>query len=109
MSYGVFELMQCFRVVHLSLPHPQLMYPPDHPQKCHNACRAEPVRLVPSRRNHEVQRRAFFVPDTAVIAGNHVKLVVLRREVRVLHVANVYQEYRPKLRRSWLNTPPTIS
>jgi hypothetical protein len=38
-----------------------------------------------------------------------VKLVVLRREVRVLHVANVYQEYRPKLRRSWLNTPPTIS
>src|SRR5208282_3276666 len=51
----------------------------------------------------------FFVPDTAVIAGNHVKLAVLRREVRVLHVANVYQEYRPKLRRSWPTTPPTIS
>ena len=64
------------------------MYAPGHPQKCHNACRTDPVRLVPRRRDHKVQRRAFFAPDTAVIAGNHVKLVVLRREVRVLDVAN---------------------
>ena len=39
-------------------------------QEGDDAQHAEPVRLVPHRRNHEIQRRAFLVPYAAVVAGH---------------------------------------
>ncbi len=73
------------------LPQPQLI---QRPQQCHKSCqaqRAEPIGLVPGRRNYKVQSRAFFVPHAAVVAGKDAKFVMLRRQVRVFNVANVCQ------------------
>src|SRR5208337_3895411 len=53
------------------------------------AQRAEPIRLVVSGGNAEVQKRAFLVPHAAVIAGHYAKPVIARRKVRVLHSALV--------------------
>src|SRR5215469_3175719 len=49
----------------------------------------KPVRLIPRRRNHEVQRRAFFVPQSAVVGGHDTEAIVAWRQVRVLRLAVV--------------------
>jgi hypothetical protein len=43
----------------------------------------EPSRLVPGGRDDEVQMRTLFIPDSVVIAGDHVKSVLIRRKVRI--------------------------
>src|ERR1700746_3784653 len=86
LGYALFETHLELR---LQLPHPQFVYSPDHPQKRRNACPTEPVRLVPSRRNHEIERRTFFVQQAAVVARDHAEAVMLRRQLRVLHLAIV--------------------
>ena len=70
----------------------QLMDPPqEHDKKAATHASRKPVRLIPRRRDHEIKRLAVFVPHAAVVAGKNAKLVVLRRQVGVLHVTDVDQ------------------
>ena len=58
-------------------------------QEGDDAQHSEPVCLVPHRRNHEIQRRAFLVPHPAVVGGHHAKPVRPGPQVRVVHMARV--------------------
>jgi hypothetical protein len=77
--------VECMR----DLPQAQLIECPKQCCKSHYACRTEPVRLVPGRRDYELQRSALLVPDTAVIAGNDAEAVIARSEVSVLNMTLV--------------------
>jgi len=69
------------------LTEPKLIDRPKQQGKCRKAGQAEPIRLVPRRRDAEVQRCAFFVPKAVVITGNHAKFVLSRSKVRVKGLA----------------------
>src|SRR5271154_7034297 len=63
--------------------HSELVQPPKECQKRSHVQQAEPNRLVPGGRDDEVQTRTLFIPDSVVIAGDHVKSVLARRKVRI--------------------------
>src|SRR6266700_3571548 len=58
------------------LLHSELMQPPKECQKHSHAQQAEPSRLVPGGRDVEVQMRSLFIPDSVVIAGYYLKMVL---------------------------------
>src|ERR1700752_2718097 len=62
---------------------------PDDRCKNDHTQRPEPVRLVVSRRNREIQKRAFLVPHPAVVGRGDSKSVVARREISVKRLAAI--------------------
>ena len=56
----------------------------------HNAENSEPVRLIPGRRDAEVQSGTGFVPDAIVITSDHAKTIVSRRQVCVGNLPSAY-------------------
>src|SRR4029077_8063098 len=54
----------------------KLIHRPRQEEKSTDAGSSKPNRLKPGRSNAEIQRGAFFVPSTIVIAGDYPKPVV---------------------------------
>src|ERR1700758_141364 len=65
------------------LLHSELIQRPKECQKRSYAQQAEPNRLVPGRRDGEVQSRSVFVPHSVVIAGDYSEMVVAGAEPRI--------------------------
>src|SRR5208283_2929196 len=58
------------------------------PQQCQESGhtqRAEPIRLVECRVYGKIEHGALLVPHPTVVARDHAKRVMLRRQIRVLH------------------------
>ncbi len=79
-----------FSFLLLQLPNAKSKQPPNEPEGNCRTQRAEPVRLVVSRQNREIQNRTFLVPHAAVVGSRDAEAVVARAEVRILHPAVVH-------------------
>src|SRR5580658_2228081 len=61
----------------------KLIERPQQQNRNSHARNAEPDRLVPGRRDAEVQSCSFFVPDAVVVAGDHSKAIVAGSKPRI--------------------------
>src|SRR5262249_39193022 len=73
------------------LPHSQLICRPQRRQKSSRTQRVKPVRLIPRRRYHELQRRTLLVPHLAIVGREHTESVGAWRQVAVVDTTLVDQ------------------
>src|SRR5580692_563019 len=69
------------------LAHAQAKSHPNSQKRNADAQHAEPRRLVPRRRDDEIQTCAFFVPDTVIVAGDYVEAVLPRAQIGIERLA----------------------
>src|SRR5258708_2890206 len=75
-----------------NLQHTESVAKPYDEDTGNNAENSEPVRLVKSRSEREVQRCSLLIPDAVAVACDHTKPIVPRRQVGV---GNFPSAYRP--------------
>src|SRR5258707_58587 len=70
--------------------HTQSVDNPHDEDNGENAENSEPVRLIPGRRDAEVQGCTGVVPDAIVITRDHAKPIIPRRQVCVVSLASAH-------------------
>ncbi len=64
-------------------PKPQEKQPINHQEDQRSYTEVEPDRLVKLRRNHELHAVALQIPDSVVVAGDHLKDILPRLQVHI--------------------------
>src|SRR5580704_1632027 len=65
------------------LMEPVSVQPPQQRQTSEAARRLKPLRLIKSRRNHDLRNRAGLIPDAVVIRRDHMKAETTRWKLGV--------------------------